>query len=330
MTARHAKQTVRQIRRAKSCKKMLLNNLMIGAPIGCPGKEITMAVTDKATFILNNEYIEQVQKLNDTQAGQLFRTILLYANEQNVDDPADPMVSMVFSFIRQQMDKDYKKYEETCKKRAENGKKGGRPRKNDTVSCDEPVGEAAHSLPNDAYAEETEKPNGFFGKKEKAKKADSECESDCDCECDCDSDCDVLDTISGDGGEEEEHAWAREVIHIFEDQYRTIPEEYAKFNAFADELFVRYGHKQPTEYDRKQVFEYCHSVAELDADTTIAVLDDTKAELLRYVFGVAANADRVTWSYIDGIYANFRYRGIQCVEDAYRDNWEYYHGSVPA
>ena len=130
---------------------------MIGAPIGCPGKEITMAVTDKATFILNNEYIEQVQKLNDTQAGQLFRTILLYANEQNVDDPADPMVSMVFSFIRQQMDKDYKKYEETCKKRAENGKKGGRPRKNDTVSCDEPVGEAAHSLPNDAYAEETEK-----------------------------------------------------------------------------------------------------------------------------------------------------------------------------
>ena len=83
-----------------------------------------MAVTDKATFILNNEYIEQVQKLNDTQAGQLFRTILLYANEQNVDDPADPMVSMVFSFIRQQMDKDYKKYEETCKKRAENGKKG--------------------------------------------------------------------------------------------------------------------------------------------------------------------------------------------------------------
>ena len=84
-----------------------------------------MAVTDKATFILNNEYKEQVDMLSDAQAGQLFRAILQHANGQSVDKFADPMVGMVFSFVRQQMDKDYKKYAEVCQKRAEAGRKGG-------------------------------------------------------------------------------------------------------------------------------------------------------------------------------------------------------------
>ena len=84
-----------------------------------------MAVTDKATFILNNEYKEQVDMLNDVQAGQLFRAILQYANGQSIDEFADPTVGMMFSFVRQQMDKDYKKYAEVCQKRAEAGRKGG-------------------------------------------------------------------------------------------------------------------------------------------------------------------------------------------------------------
>ena len=84
-----------------------------------------MAVTDKATFILNNEYKEQVDMLSDVQAGQLFRAILQYANGQSIDKFADPTVGMMFSFVRQQMDKDYKKYAEVCQKRAEAGRKGG-------------------------------------------------------------------------------------------------------------------------------------------------------------------------------------------------------------
>ena len=267
---------------------------------------------DKLSFILYGSYEEQLDMLTDEQAGKLIKGIYAYVRtgEKHSDDP---MVAMLLSVASHQLDIDARKYAEKKERLKEAARKAGKAsaekramkkaedvQRNATV-----VNECQRFQPVDVYVDD-------------------------DADVYADEDADVLDTISGDGGEEEEHAWAHEVIHIFEDQYRTIPEEYAKFHALADELFVRYGHKQPTEYDRKQVFEYCHSVAELDADTTIAVLDDTKAELLRYVFGVAANADRVTWSYIDGIYANFRYRGIQCVEDAYRDNWAYYHGSVPA
>ena len=44
-----------------------------------------MAITEKRTFILNNEYKEQVDLLSDAQAGQLFRAILQHANKQKVD-----------------------------------------------------------------------------------------------------------------------------------------------------------------------------------------------------------------------------------------------------
>ena len=88
-----------------------------------------MAAVEKTTFILHNEYLEQVKLLNDAQAGQLFLAILEYANAGVVSASADPMVNMTFLFIRQQMDKDLKKYEEICKRRSEAGKKGGRPRK---------------------------------------------------------------------------------------------------------------------------------------------------------------------------------------------------------
>ena len=269
-------------------------------------------VEEKIGFILYGSYEEQLDMLTNEQAGELMKAIFVYARTGE-KDCTDPMAKMMLSVISHQMDIDARKYAEKKERLREAASKAGK------ASAEKRAMKKAEDVQRNATV---------VNDCQRFQPVDVD--DDVDVYVDADADVDVLDTISGDGGEEEEHALAREVIHIFEDQYRTIPEEYAKFNAFADELFVRYGHKQPTEYDRKQVFEYSHSVAELDADTTIAVLDDTKAELLRYVFGVAANADRVTWSYIDGIYANFRYRGIQCVEDAYRDNWAYYHGSVPA
>ena len=73
----------------------------------------------------------------------------------------DPVTAMAFSFIKSQMDKDIEKYNETCAKRSEAGKLGGRPKKQ----------------------EEAKKANGFYEnqkKQGKAKKADNEYEYDND------------------------------------------------------------------------------------------------------------------------------------------------------
>ena len=69
---------------------------------------------------------------------------------------------------------------------------------------------------------------------------------------------------------------------------------------------------------------------ELDEDTAIAVFDPDKAELLRYAFQQAANADKVTWGYINGIYNRFVQRGIKTVMDAQRYNWELKHDYLGA
>ena len=71
-----------------------------------------------------------------------------------------------------------------------------------------------------------------------------------------------------------------------------------------------------------------YSRIELDEDTAIAAFDPDKAELLLYAFQQAANADKVTWGYINGIYQRFAQRGIKTVMDAERYNWELKHDAL--
>lgn len=90
------------------------------------------------------------------QRGMLFTSLMLYASGQEPEE-MDPVTAMAFSFIKSQMDKDIEKYNETCAKRSEAGKLGGRPKKQ----------------------EEAKKANGFSEnqkKQGKAKKADNEYE----------------------------------------------------------------------------------------------------------------------------------------------------------
>ena len=148
-----------------------------------------------------------------------------------------------------------------------------------------------------------------------------------------DDDVDVLDNYSGDGGEEEVYApdaiLHQKVITIF-DEYPSTQAELDKFTALADELFVRFAHRKPTKHDLTKVFEYSQDIYYYTEDDRIVVLNEERAQMLRYAFRTAANADKVNWSYIEGIYTNFRSRGITCMDDIYRDNWEYYYGPITA
>lgn len=79
------------------------------------------------SFVLYVKYLENIELLNMEQRGILLTALMKYALKDEIPE-MDGMTKMAFSFIKSQLDRDSKKYDETCKKRAESGKLGGRPK----------------------------------------------------------------------------------------------------------------------------------------------------------------------------------------------------------
>lgn len=88
----------------------------------------------KNSFILYHDYEEHIKLLSNEQRGVLLTALFAYSRSGKL--PAfdrDPALAMAFSFIRATIDRDNEKYQERCRKNAENIKK--RWGKN-TASCD--------------------------------------------------------------------------------------------------------------------------------------------------------------------------------------------------
>ena len=278
-----------------------------------------MAVTDKATFILNNEYKEQVDMLSDVQAGQLFRAILQYANGEIVDKFADSTVGMMFSFVRQQMDKDYKKYAEVCQKRAEAGKKGGLQKAKNRAAA-----MADADVVTASYAET------FV-----ANVADSECDSDCD------NDCDLYNTKTGRHHRQvEENACVCEDITPVDKSADAIVMPYGKaalsilaseqerYKTFANGLTRKYMNRSAKAFDMQKVIFYASQIAVSSENEVYAVFDIDRAELLEYVFERAAEQEHMTWKYIDGIMENYAIRDVHTVREAIKNEADWHAGNI--
>lgn len=82
---------------------------------------------DKKSFVLYCDLLPTVEKLTDEEAGKLFKHVLRYVND--LDPEADRLTELMFEPIKQALKRDLQKYENICKRNAENGKKGGRPKK---------------------------------------------------------------------------------------------------------------------------------------------------------------------------------------------------------
>lgn len=82
----------------------------------------------KKSFVLYSDIIHTVRKLPNNKAGELFKLILSYVNDEN-PTTKDLAVDLVFEPIKQQLKRDLKQWEETREKRSEAGKLGGRPKK---------------------------------------------------------------------------------------------------------------------------------------------------------------------------------------------------------
>lgn len=83
----------------------------------------------KDSFICYTNWDEKIAFLSDEQAGVLFKAILSYMSDRQLPE-MDGMTNMCFSFLKEKMDFDTKKYDEILKIRAEAGKKGADARWN--------------------------------------------------------------------------------------------------------------------------------------------------------------------------------------------------------
>jgi len=98
-----------------------------------------MAQTDspaKNSFVLYCDLLQKLERLSIEQKGLVFQAILEFQNgiEPQVDDP---LAQLSFDFIKLDLIKNNEKYQEAVIRSRENGKKGGRPRKE---NLENPVG----------------------------------------------------------------------------------------------------------------------------------------------------------------------------------------------
>jgi uncharacterized phage protein (TIGR02220 family) len=78
---------------------------------------------DKKSFILYCDTIHTIEKLSDANAGQLFKHLLRYVNDQNPETDND-LVTIAFEPIKQQLKRDLRKFDEIREKRSQAGKAG--------------------------------------------------------------------------------------------------------------------------------------------------------------------------------------------------------------
>lgn len=92
----------------------------------------------KDSFILYSNYNEQIKLLNMQERGELLTALFSHVNEEELPTMTS-QTKMLYSVIMAQIERDSKKYVETCEKRASGGQKGaeygalgGRPKKDNT------------------------------------------------------------------------------------------------------------------------------------------------------------------------------------------------------
>lgn len=77
---------------------------------------------EKNSFLLYCDIIHTVEKLDDVQAGKLFKHLLKYVNDQE-PTPENALVEIAFEPIKQSLKRDLIKYETIRERNSENAKK---------------------------------------------------------------------------------------------------------------------------------------------------------------------------------------------------------------
>lgn len=81
-------------------------------------------MAEKDSFVLYNSYYDLIEDLDMEQRGALLTAILEHSRGMDQTE-LDPITKLAYRVIASQLDRDRKKWERTCKKRAEAGRRGG-------------------------------------------------------------------------------------------------------------------------------------------------------------------------------------------------------------
>ena len=84
--------------------------------------------TNKKSFVAYCDWLESFEELSNEEAGKLVKHLFRYVNDLKPENP-DRLTKMCFIPIKQQLKRDLKKYDAYIDKQVENGKLGGRPKK---------------------------------------------------------------------------------------------------------------------------------------------------------------------------------------------------------
>ena len=105
---------------------------------------MTDSTVIKKSFVLYSSYADHLKFLNREQKGYLFEAIFAFVNDEKftIDDG---MVQMAFSFIREDMQLNLKKWESIKEARSLAGKQGGRPKTKETNIIEEKQKKATES-----------------------------------------------------------------------------------------------------------------------------------------------------------------------------------------
>ena len=78
-----------------------------------------------------------IDKLSDAQTGRLFKALMHYGRDGELIDLSDDIAcDLTFTLMRDEIDRNFERYQEMCEKRREAGKKGGRPKKEQDLSTE--------------------------------------------------------------------------------------------------------------------------------------------------------------------------------------------------
>ena len=75
------------------------------------------------SFIIYTSYLKIFEQLTDTQLGQLTRHMLSFAKTGKEPSIEDPLVKLSFAFIKDDMERNQRKYEEKCERLRANARK---------------------------------------------------------------------------------------------------------------------------------------------------------------------------------------------------------------
>lgn len=96
----------------------------------------------KKSFLLHVDALTVLNELTDEQAGKLFKAIASFQNGNELNpfgDASEFGLRMAFLPFKNQFARDVEKYNGIVERNKENGKKGGRPKKDDETEKTQPV-----------------------------------------------------------------------------------------------------------------------------------------------------------------------------------------------